>query len=54
MHVIRGGYEAKFWISPVSLARNDGFAAHELNKIKNPVRQYEDEIRAAWDRHFPT
>ena len=53
VHVTRGGYEAKFWIGPVSLARNDGFAAHELNKIKNLVREHEDEIRAAWDRHFP-
>ena len=53
VHVTRGGYEAKFWIGPVSLARNDGFAAHELNKIKNLVREHEDEIRAAWDHHFP-
>jgi hypothetical protein len=24
-----------------------------LNKIKNLVREHEDEIKAAWDRHFP-
>ena len=53
VHVTRAGNEAKFWLGPVSLAGNDGFVAHELNKIKNLVIKHEDEIQAAWDKHFP-
>jgi hypothetical protein len=34
VHVIRAGYEAKFWIGLVTLARNGGFASDESNKTK--------------------
>jgi hypothetical protein len=52
VHVILGDCEAKFWISPVSLASNHGYASHELNKIQKLVRQYEQQIQSAWDAHF--
>lgn len=53
VHVRRAGNEVKFWIGPVALASNDGFASHELNKIKNLVIKHENEIQAAWESHFP-
>jgi len=33
IHVARGDAEAKFWLNPVSLADNDGFSAHEVQKV---------------------
>jgi hypothetical protein len=52
VHVRRDRMNAKFWLGPVRLARNRGFAAHELRKIEKLVRNHEDEIKAAWDEHF--
>jgi hypothetical protein len=31
IHVTAGGNEAKFWLSPVSLASNRGFSARDLH-----------------------
>ena len=33
IHVRKENRKAKFWLSPISLARNDGFATHELTQI---------------------
>jgi hypothetical protein len=33
VHVDRDQLSAKIWLQPVALARNIGFAAHELNRI---------------------
>ena len=52
VHVSRSGNEAKFWLCPVVLANNDGFAVHELNKIKQLVKDHENEIQQAWNKHF--
>ena len=52
VHVTREGKECKFWINPVRLAKNWGFAGHELRKIEKLVKSHEDEIQAAWDNHF--
>jgi len=52
VHVAREKKKCKFWISPVGLASNRGFAIHELRKIEKPVKEHEDEIQAAWDSHF--
>jgi hypothetical protein len=54
VHVSRAGKEAKFWIGPVALAANWGFAAHELNKIENLVIEHQVEIERVWNEHFPT
>ena len=53
VHVKRERMIAKFWIGPVSLAGNRGFAGHELQKIEKLIRKHEHEIQAAWDKHFP-
>jgi len=52
VHVSRAGSAAKFWIGPVSLASNGGFAAHELVKIKKLIQENETIIRKAWNDHF--
>jgi uncharacterized protein DUF4160 len=45
--------EAKFWIEPkIELAASLGVPDHEIAKILNLIREREDEIREAWNRHF--
>jgi hypothetical protein len=44
IHVKANGNQAKFWLNPVELASNYGFKAHELNKIKQIVWEYQTEF----------
>jgi hypothetical protein len=50
IHVARDDLEAKFWLRPVSLARNFGFAAHELNEIASLVEDRHATLLDAWIR----
>ncbi len=40
IHVTRDDLEAKFWLQPVSLAVNLGFASAELSKIEKLVEEH--------------
>ncbi len=53
VHVQSAQGEAKFWIEPkIEIAANYDVPEHEIVKILNLIRKREDEIRAAWNRHF--
>ena len=52
IHVDRERYSAKFWLSPVHLARNVGFAPHELRSIERLVLQHQHELLEAWHGYF--
>jgi hypothetical protein len=52
VHVEEGNSVAKFWLEPVSFARNDGFAAHKLTRIQSLVQQHQAECLRKWDDHF--
>lgn len=54
IHVERGKFTAKFWLQPVELARNGGFAEHELNQLTTLVTLHETLIQEAWNEHFNT
>ena len=41
IHIKRERGIAKFWLSPVALARSRGFPGHELNKLARIDGQYE-------------
>ena len=49
VHVDREDMSAKFWLEPVALARNLGFAAHELKRIERLVIENAESFRRAWD-----
>jgi hypothetical protein len=54
VHVESAGAEAKFWIEPeIELDENFGFPDHELGRILRLLRERQDEIRKAWNQHFP-
>ncbi|MBC7228042.1 MAG: DUF4160 domain-containing protein [Thermoflexales bacterium] len=52
IHVKREHRIAKFWLNPVRLAKNRGFAAHELNQIARLVVKYESVLLEAWHEFF--
>lgn len=53
VHIQSPDGEAKFWLEPeISLANNYGLADHQVNKALQLVREHEQEIRDAWNKHF--
>ena len=51
IHVERDDIECKFWLDPVSLAKNYGFPSNELNKLAQLVEKHKSEIKEAWNRY---
>ncbi|MBZ5658004.1 MAG: DUF4160 domain-containing protein [Acidobacteriia bacterium] len=51
-HVDRDDLSAKFWLSPVQLAGNFGFRAHELREIQSMVRDSGQRFLEAWNEFF--
>ena len=54
VHVDRDEKSAKFWLQPVSLARNLGFAAQELMQLQKIITQHQAEFLEAWHGHLGT
>jgi hypothetical protein len=51
VHVEREARTCKFWLQPLSLARNHGFTAKELNIIRRLVLKHRAAILEAWREH---
>jgi hypothetical protein len=52
VHVDRDDQSAKFWLTPVALARNLGFSARELRSIERIVAERQDHFLEAWREYF--
>ncbi len=52
VHVDRDNLSAKFWLNPVSLARNLGFSARELRQVERLVKENQAELLEAWNGYF--
>ncbi len=52
VHVHRAEYEAKYWLSPVELARNRGFSGPELTEIAAIVQEHRATLLGAWHDYF--
>lgn len=53
VHVQGQSGEAKFWLEPaVELAQSVGLSQQELNESLRLVKERENEIRSAWNKHF--
>ena len=48
----RDDLSANFWLQPVSLARNFGFAARELRRLQSLVEENRNELLEAWYGYF--
>jgi Domain of unknown function (DUF4160) len=51
VHVRRDRNTCKFWLEPISLAYNNGYAAKELNRIRRTIADHLNEMLEAWDEH---
>ena len=53
VHVQGERGEAKFWLDPrLELAQNYGFSAREIRAAQNLIKEHENGIRNAWQKHF--
>jgi hypothetical protein len=52
VHVDRENLSAKFWLTPVSLARNLGFSPRELRRIRDLVDEHQAAFLEAWHEYF--
>lgn len=52
IHIKAAGDQAKFWLEPLALATNHGFAAHELNEIQRVLLEHQEELLEAWHDYF--
>jgi hypothetical protein len=52
VHVTKEDRIAKFWLQPVRLVKNRGFARHELNEIDAILAQHEQELLIKWHEYF--
>jgi hypothetical protein len=52
VHVEKSQNYAKFWLSPVSLARSKGFRSHEIAEIQRIIEVHIGLFKEKWDeRH---
>jgi hypothetical protein len=52
IHVDKAGRSAKFWLTPVKIAINYGYAEHELNQIRGKIYEQETSFLKAWHEHL--
>ena len=51
VHVQKGKKACKFWLKPVSLNKNFGFSAKDLNNIRKIIKQNHNIIMESWYEH---
>ena len=51
VHAQREKMICKFWLDPISLSQNDGYAPRELNRIRHLIETHYDKITEAWYEH---
>lgn len=45
--------EAKFWLEPqILLAVSSGLSKRRVAAAEKIIREHQDEIRGAWEKHF--
>ena len=53
VHVTCPDGEAKFWLEPqVAVADHAGLTQKQLSEIEKVVKERQDDIKAAWKKHF--
>lgn len=52
VHIDRDEQSCKFWLEPLSLARNLGFSAKELRDLEKLVINNQQQLLEAWHEYF--
>jgi len=48
VHIDKQGKTAKFWLSPLRIARNHGYREHELNEIESIINDRLELLMNLW------
>ena len=51
VHVQRERFVCKFWLDPLDLSKNYGFAPKELAEIRRLIQFHQSKIAEAWYEH---
>lgn len=51
VHAERDDSTCKFWLEPLALASNHGFAPRELNRIRATIEAHKEQMIHAWTKH---
>jgi hypothetical protein len=52
VHIEREANRAKFWLTPVRLARSGGFGPAELLRLERLANDRQSLLLEAWDEYF--
>jgi len=52
IHIDKSGNSAKFWLAPVTLARNFGFSQGELGVLEDKIKEEQQHFFEAWHGYF--
>lgn len=52
VHIDRDRLSAKFWLTPVGLARSFGFDARELIVLERLVEEHQEQFLEKWNGYF--
>jgi hypothetical protein len=52
IHILKDRMQMKVWLSDLRVARNVGFAAHEVNDILEVVAENRQKFLEAWNDYF--
>jgi hypothetical protein len=52
IHVLKDGKQLKVWLADLRVARNAGFAQHEVNGILSVIAGHRQEFTEAWHDYF--
>lgn len=52
VHVRREGKQAKFWLTPLELFKNNGYAEHELSKIEQMLHKNRKRLLKLWEEEM--
>lgn len=54
IHVDRDDLSANFWVQPIELARNHGFAKHVVRELEKIIEDNQTINLEAWNEHLGT
>ncbi|WP_377297408.1 DUF4160 domain-containing protein [Rhizobium sp. SGZ-381] len=52
VHVLKDGKQLKVWLADLRVARNVGFAQHEVNDILKVIAAHRQGFTEAWHDYF--
>jgi hypothetical protein len=52
IHIEDGDRTAKYWLTPLELARSRGFRPQELTRLRALVIEHRATFEEAWNAHF--